>query len=154
MQFLLHDGGFVFVSRLYREVQMLRKAIMLGGLLAVAAVCQQAPQRPSTAAPNREGPCKELVIINQAATIYFSWLKRLPTSLKQLGHGGGKADMNAADLIPNDLASGSYNGYSFTLSATKAGWIVQAVPLSGSKGDIQTTFTIESRIPQGTYNRR
>jgi hypothetical protein len=134
---------------------MLRKAIILGGLLAVAAGCQQELQRPSTMAANREGPFKELVIINDAATIYVSWLKRPPTSLKQLGHGTGKvADMNAADLIPNELASGSYNGYSFTLTATKAGWIVQAAPLSGSRDDIQTTYSIESRISKGVQKRQ
>jgi hypothetical protein len=87
---------------------VLRHVIIFGGLLAVAAVCQQDSQRPSMAVANPEGPFKELVIINQAAKIYFSWLKRPPTSLKQLGHGRGKvADMNAADLISNDLASGS-----------------------------------------------
>jgi hypothetical protein len=134
---------------------MLRKAIIFGGLLAVAAVSQQDSQRRAPAVANPEAPFKELVIINQAARIYFSWLKRPPTSLKQLGHGTGKAaDMNAADLISNDLASGSYNGYSFTLRATKAGWMVEAAPLSGSSGDIQTTFTIESRIRQGTSKGR
>lgn len=130
---------------------MLRRAIMLGGLWAIAAVCQQESQRPATTAVNQEGPLKELVIINQAATIYRSWLKLSPTSLKQLGHRRGNvADMNAADLISNDLASGMYNGYKFTLIATKAGWIVQAVPLSGARGNVQTTFTIESRISEAT----
>jgi hypothetical protein len=134
---------------------MFRKAIILGAVLAVAAVCQREPLPLSTAAANRESPFKELVLINQAAIIYFSWLKRFPTSLKQLGHAEGKvADMNAADLIPNTLASGSYHGYSFTLTATNTGWIVQAAPLSGSRGDIQTTYTIESRIPQGASKRR
>ena len=79
--------------------------------------------------------------------MYFSWLKRFPTSLKQLGPGGGRtADANAADLINSDLSSSEQDGYRFTLSATKAGWIVRAVPLRDTIGGIQTTYTIESRV--------
>ena len=79
--------------------------------------------------------------------MYFSWLKRFPTSRKQLGPSGGRtADANAADLINSDLSSGEQDGYRFTLSATKAGWIVRAVPLRDTIGGIQTTYTIESRV--------
>ena len=54
-----------------------------------------------------ETPLKQLVAINEAATIYYSWLKRVPTSMKQLGPSDRKiADANAADLISRDLAAG------------------------------------------------
>src|SRR6185295_12061477 len=77
-----------------------------------------------------ETPLKQLVAINEAATIYYSWLKRAPTSMKQLGPGDRKiADANAADLISRDLASGIQGGYQFTLTGTKEGWTVTAVPL-------------------------
>ena len=127
---------------------MLRKTAALCTLLAAIAVCQR-DTRPvsTTAVSNREVPLRALITIDDAATMYFWWLKRLPTSLKQLGPSGGRtADANAADLINADLSSGERDGYRFTLSATKAGWIVRAVPLRDTVGDIQTTYSIESRV--------
>lgn len=114
---------------------MLRTAI-LAFLSTGLALCQG------------DAPLKQLVAINEAATIYYSWLKRVPTSMQQLGPGNRKiADASAADLINRDLASGIQGGYQFTLTGTKEGWTVMAVPLTAPKGSFQTKYTIESRIP-------
>ncbi len=95
------------------------------------------------------------MVINEAAKIYYSWLKRAPTSMKQLGPSEKKiADSNSADLIAADLASGIHDGYRFTLKETKGGWTVRAVSLTEAKDNVQTTYLIESRISQPNSMRK
>ncbi|HEY1342342.1 MAG TPA: hypothetical protein VGF59_32770 [Bryobacteraceae bacterium] len=131
------------------------KIIVLSALLAAVADCQREPQSLPTTATERVTPIMELITIDQAAAMYYSWLKRLPASLKQLGSNGSKvADAHAADLISAKLASGEHNGYRFTLTPTKAGWIVRAVPLFSSSAVVQTTYTIESRVTPKKSRRR
>jgi hypothetical protein len=75
-----------------------------------------------------ETPFKQLTVINDAAMLYYSCLKRVPASMKQLGPGDKKiADANAAGLIARDLASGIHDGYKFTITGTTAGWTVRAL---------------------------
>jgi len=128
----------------------MRWKAMVAVLLSVGmAVCQD--RRPATDSNlRRESPLKELTAIpeDDAAMIYYSWLKRVPTSIKQLGASDGKiADQDSADLISSDLASGIHGGYRFTVTGSKAGWTVMAVSLNEA-GGVQTTYTINSRIPQ------
>ena len=126
---------------------MLRKAAFAILLSAGLALCQGGLPQPATSDAHRETPLRELTAINQAAMIYYSWLKRVPTSIKQLGPSDRKvADATAADLISSDLASGIYKGYRFTLTGSNAGWTVRAVPLSQTGGAVQATYTVESRI--------
>jgi hypothetical protein len=94
-------------------------------------------------------------LIDEAAQIYFSWLKRVPTSLKQLGPGDTKiANATAADLINSDLASGVQDGYRFTITANKAGWTVRAVSLTDTKPGFHTTYAVETRLSQPSANRK
>ena len=56
---------------------MLRKTAALCILLAATAVCQRDTRPVSAiAVPKREAPLRALIAINEAATGYFSWLKR------------------------------------------------------------------------------
>ena len=119
------------------------------GILMVGMALCQGPQPQARTMPESDAPMKEIAAINNAAIIYFSWLKQIPTSLRQLGPGEGRvADRNAADLISSDLASGDYHGYRFTLNGTKGGWIVRAVPAQGTPHEFETTYSIESRVSQ------
>jgi hypothetical protein len=125
----------------------MRWKVMVAVFLSVGiAVCQDRPAANSSL--RREGPFRELTAINDAAMSYYSWQKRVPTSIKQLGPGERKiADQDSADLISSELASGIHDGYRFTVTGTKAGWTVKAVPLNEA-GGFQTTYTINSRISQ------
>jgi type IV pilus assembly protein PilA len=76
--------------------------------------------------------------INQVEVQYQSQFGQYATSLTQLGPpaGAGAAEgVNAAGLIPANLASGSSNGYNFTVTQTATGYAVSAVPKTfGSTG--------------------
>ena len=112
----------------------------------ITLLCQNAGRPPSQ--PEEALALKRLSTINLAATQYYSWLKRVPTTLKQLGPTDRRiADGYAADLSPADLARGMAGGYQFTLRATsQSGWIVTATPVEYGNVQIQTIYRIESRI--------
>ncbi len=67
--------------------------------------------------------------LHVAQTSYYSQFGKYAESLAQLGPpAGGAASAAAADLIGADLASGQKSGYVFTLSASKEGYAITAVP--------------------------
>jgi hypothetical protein len=134
------------------------KAMISVLLLSVGVVpCQddRGPRPISNSQP--EVLLKRLIIINEAARMYYSWQKRVPTSMKQLGPPTAKtiADGDAADLISRDLASGSQGGYQFALTGKKSGWTIRAAPLTTDvREDVQTTYTVETRILQPEKQRK
>jgi hypothetical protein len=123
-----------------------KSILVVVGFCCTTLLCQNAG-RPSSQ-PEEALALKYLSAINRAATVYYSWLNRVPTTLKQLGPTDRQiADGDAADLIPIDLARGIAGGYQFTLRATsKNGWVVTAAPVEYSGMQIQTIYRIESRI--------
>lgn len=134
----------------------MRRKSMLAVLLSVGMALSQSDRRPiPDPSLEREKPLRQLKAINDAATTYYSWLKRVPTSLQQLGgRSDGKiANADAADLITSDLASGVTGGYSFTLIGSTAGWTVRAVPLIDDDLGFHTTYTVETRITRPNAKR-
>ena len=120
------------------------KSIFVMGSCCATLLCQNSGRPPSQ--PAETLALTRLSTINLAATQYYWWLKRVPTTLKQLGPADKRiADEHAADLIPSDLARGMAGGYQFTLRAmSKSGWVVTATPVEYKQ--IQTVYRIESRI--------
>jgi type IV pilus assembly protein PilA len=72
---------------------------------------------------------REIQTIHQAQTQYLSQFGKYATTLAELGPpASGGPGPQAADLIPNSLASGEKDGYIFTLTATPQGYTVNANP--------------------------
>jgi type IV pilus assembly protein PilA len=72
---------------------------------------------------------REIQTIHQAETQYMSQFGKYATTLAELGPpASGGPGPQAADLIPNSLASGEKDGYVFTLTATPSGYTVNANP--------------------------
>jgi prepilin-type N-terminal cleavage/methylation domain-containing protein len=72
---------------------------------------------------------RTMTTIHLAQTSYFSQFGKFAENLTQLGPpAGGAAGLSSADLIPGDLATGQKSGYVFTVTATKDGYAVVAVP--------------------------
>ena len=64
-----------------------------------------------------------------AETQYYSQFNRYATSLAELGPpASGSANASAADLIGNDLAHGVKQGYVFSVTGNRGGYIIQAMP--------------------------
>ena len=72
---------------------------------------------------------REIQTVHQAQTQYMSQFGKYATTLAELGPpASGGPGPQAADLIPNSLASGEKDGYVFTLTATPNGYTVNANP--------------------------
>ena len=99
---------------------MICKLLVIGSCCAMLS--SQTAERPATQSRDMLA-LRNLNQINQAAIQYYSWLKQVPTSLKQLGPTDrAVADRDAADLIPKSLVGGLVDGYKFTLRGSKSGW--------------------------------
>jgi hypothetical protein len=120
------------------------KAILVIGSCC-AILFSQTSRRPAVLSQDSLA-LNNLNAINQAALIYYSWLKQVPTTLKQLGPTDRPiADAAAADLIPKSLAGGLVSGYKFTLHGSRTGWIVTATPVEYN-GQVPFVYKIESRM--------
>jgi prepilin-type N-terminal cleavage/methylation domain-containing protein len=72
---------------------------------------------------------REIQTIHQAETQYMSQFGTYATTLAQLGPPtAGGPGPQAADLIPQSLALGDKDGYTFTLTATPTGYTINANP--------------------------
>ena len=101
-------------------------------IIAIIGTCTALDQTAPTSFPSRtdtESAVKTLTTINEAVILYYSWLKRVPTNLQQLGPTD-KADADAADLLPRKITAGIVNGYKFALTSFRNGWIITATPLT------------------------
>jgi type IV pilus assembly protein PilA len=74
--------------------------------------------------------------IHEAQVQYFSTYKRFAATLAELGPPtSGASSSAAADLIQEDLASGTKGGYKFVVMATPSGYTISANPVAfGSSG--------------------
>ena len=78
---------------------------------------------------NETAVINEIRSIHTAQTQYLSQFGNYATTLAQLGPpASGGPGPQAADLLPNSLVSGDKDGYLFTLTATPAGYSVNANP--------------------------
>jgi type IV pilus assembly protein PilA len=87
--------------------------------------------------------------INQVEVQYQSQFGQYATNLTQLGPaaGAGTAEgAQAAGLIPASLASGTSNGYNFTLTQSPSGYSVTAVPKTFGSTGRRTFFTDQTGI--------
>ena len=74
---------------------------------------------------------REIQTVHTAQTQYFSQFGKYATTMSELGApASGNPSPTAADLIPNSLASGSKDGYTFMLQGTAGGYTLTASPIS------------------------
>jgi type IV pilus assembly protein PilA len=83
--------------------------------------------------------------LHSAQAQYFSQYGRYATSLTELGPPqSGNAGPNAADLIHEDLASGTKGGYKFAMAATPTGYTINAQPVSFNSTGSKTYYSDQS----------
>jgi len=80
--------------------------------------------------------------IHTAEVQYNSQYGRYAVSLVELGPpASGAASAAAADLIGNDLANGTKQGYKFTVAGNAGGYIVNANPVTYGTDGNKTFFS-------------
>jgi hypothetical protein len=85
---------------------------------------------------------------------YYSQYGRYATTLAELGPpASGSASPAAADLISNDLASGSKQGYKFTMTGTPGGYIINANPENFNSSGSRTFFSDQSMVIRQNYGQ-
>lgn len=85
---------------------------------------------------------REIQTVHQAQTQYMSQFGRFATTLAELGPPtSGGPGPQAADLIPNSLASGEKDGYLFTLTATPQGYTLNVNPKMYNSTGRRTFFS-------------
>jgi len=85
---------------------------------------------------------------------YYSQYGKYATTLQELGPpASGAASPAAADLIGNDLAGGSKQGYKFTLTGTPGGYIVNANPDVYNSSGSRTFYSDQSMVIKQNYGQ-
>jgi type IV pilus assembly protein PilA len=85
--------------------------------------------------------------IHTAEVQYNSQYGRYAVSLTELGPpASGAASAASADLINNDLANGTKQGYKFTLSGNNGGYIVNANPVNYGTDGNKTFYSDQTMV--------
>jgi prepilin-type N-terminal cleavage/methylation domain-containing protein len=91
---------------------------------------------------NETAVINEIRSIHTAETQYLSQFGRFAVTLAELGPpASGGPGPQAADLLPNSLVSGDKDGYTFTLTATPAGYNINANPKTYNTTGRRTFFS-------------
>lgn len=91
---------------------------------------------------NETAVINEVKSIHTAETQYLSQFGKFASTLAELGPpASGGPGPQAADLLPNSLVSGDKDGYTFTLTATPAGYNINANPKTYNTTGRRTFFS-------------
>lgn len=83
--------------------------------------------------------------IHEAEAQYFSTYGRYAASLTELGPpSSGQPTAASADLIHEDLASGTKGGYKFAVQANASGYAINASPVAFGSTGSRTFFSDQS----------
>jgi type IV pilus assembly protein PilA len=90
---------------------------------------------------------KAIQTIHAAEVQYNSQYSRYAVSLTELGPPqSGASSPAAADLIGNDLANGTKQGYKFTVAGNQGGYVVNAVPVNFGTDGNKTFYSDQSMV--------
>lgn len=133
-------------QHLHRGFTLIELLIVVAIILIIAAIA--VPKLDQARMYSQEmAAIRHIGTIHTAQTQYYSQFGRFASSLKELGPPeSGAPGPEAADLIPEDLASGEKSGYRFTLEATETGYRIIAVPIAYGKTGRRTFYSDQTLV--------
>jgi prepilin-type N-terminal cleavage/methylation domain-containing protein len=139
----LRQSGFSLV-----ELLIVIAIILIILAFAVPKLTSARMQAQETAA------IKAIDTINTAQQQYYSQFGRYASNLQELGPPtSGNSGPAAADLIGGDLATGTKQGYVFTMSATPGGYTVNANPVTFNSTGRRTFYTDQSLVKRENWGQ-
>jgi prepilin-type N-terminal cleavage/methylation domain-containing protein len=95
---------------------------------------------------------KAIQTIHQMQVQYQSQFQRYAQSLTELGPpASGAPSPASADLIGNDLAAGTKQGYKFSVTSTPGGYIVSAAPVVYGSDGSKTFYSDQTMVIRENY---
>ncbi len=92
--------------------------------------------------------------IHTAQVQYFSTYGRFANTLTELGPPtSGSASPAAADLVHEDMGSGTKGGYKFVLAATPTGYTINASPVAFGSTGKRTFYSDQSMAVHQNYGQ-
>lgn len=126
--------------------------IVIAIILVIAAIA--APKLNTARMQAQEmAAVRQITTIHTAQTQYFSQFGKFAENLTQLGPpASGQAGPAAADLIPGDLAKGQKTGYVFSLTPSKEGYQISAVPQNFGSTGRRTFFSDQTLVVRENWS--
>ena len=123
------------------ELLIVVAIVLILAAVAVPKLNQNRMMAQETAAVRQIGT------IHTAQTQYYSQFGKYATALTELGPPtSGQPGPTGADLIPGDLALGKKSGYTFTVTASPTGYIVNANPDAYNSSGRRSFFSDQSLV--------
>ena len=98
------------------------------------------------------GAINSIKTIHTAQVQYNSTFGRYAVSLAELGPpASGSSNASAADMIGNDLAGGTKQGYKFVVTGTQGGYTISAVPENFGNNGSRTFYSDQSMVVHEHY---
>ncbi len=135
------------LRRARRGFSLIELLIVIAIILIIAAIA--APKLNVARMQAQEmAAIRTITTIHVAQSQYYSQFGRNADSLQQLGppSGGGQPGPAGADLISPDLATGQKSGYVFTVTPTKDGYTVTAVPQVFGQSGRRTFYSDQALV--------
>ncbi len=111
-----------------RGFSLMELLIVIAIILTILAVALPKVNQAKMSA-NELSVTKQIGTIHTGQAQYNSQFGKFAIAMSELGPPpSGAASATAADLIPNDLASGKKNGFTFQMQGTPGGYTITANP--------------------------